>query len=43
VVLPLIFFFPQILNYIQVWNLFRCHWQMTFKEKISKALNNESG
>ncbi len=38
VVLPLIFFFPQILNYIQVWNLFCCRWQMTFKEKISKAL-----
>jgi hypothetical protein len=37
VVLPLIFFFPQILNYIQVWNLFCC-WQITFKEKISKAL-----
>jgi hypothetical protein len=37
-VLPLIFFFPQILNYIQVQNLFCCCRQMTFKEKILKAL-----
>jgi hypothetical protein len=37
VVLPLIFFFPQILNYIQVWHLFCCRWQMTFKEKDFKS------